>query len=158
MTLTREQRQQLERLWFYYGNYGAETTPGNHPFIQSLLEHGLDVRPLFMKRSRKSDQPTPECEAAVNKVLGIRSDTAGDPKAPEVRTTHQGSRIIISPPQQHSETNIGETELKKLIEELRERQRESICYSDGGRSSRCSLEGLSHIRHYAVHGVMADVA
>ena len=67
--LTPEQRQRLERLWFIYGNYGPKTTPGNHGFIQGLLEQGLDLRPLITKRSRKSEIPTPECEAAVDEVL-----------------------------------------------------------------------------------------
>jgi hypothetical protein len=48
VTLTDWQRDHLERLWFYYGNYGPVTTPGNHQFIQGLLEYGLDLRPLRM--------------------------------------------------------------------------------------------------------------
>lgn len=55
VTLTPEQRERLERLWFHYGNYGPRTTPGNHQFIQGLLEHGVDVRPLFTKRTPKSE-------------------------------------------------------------------------------------------------------
>src|SRR3712207_3704229 len=69
VTLTPVQRQRLERLWFIYGNYGPKTTPGNHSFIQGILEQGLDLRPLITKRSRKSEIPTPECEAAVDNVL-----------------------------------------------------------------------------------------
>ncbi len=46
VTLTAEQREWPERLWFYYGNYGPATTPSNHQFIQGLLEHGIDLRPL----------------------------------------------------------------------------------------------------------------
>ena len=76
MTLTPEQRQRLERLWFIYGNYGPKTTPGNHGFIQGLLEQGLDLRPLITKRSRKSEVPTPECEAAVDEVLAQRISAA----------------------------------------------------------------------------------
>jgi hypothetical protein len=37
VTLTRRQRERLERLWFYYGNNGPKTTPGNHGFIQGIL-------------------------------------------------------------------------------------------------------------------------
>lgn len=71
VTLTREQREQIERLWFYYGNYGPQTTTGNHNFIQRLLENGYDERPLYNKRTPKSERPTPECEMAVDQVLAI---------------------------------------------------------------------------------------
>jgi hypothetical protein len=69
VTLTLEQRERLERLWFYFGNYGPKTTPGNHGFIQRLLENGIDERPLHNKRTHRSEIPTPECEAAVEAVL-----------------------------------------------------------------------------------------
>jgi hypothetical protein len=68
-TLTSKQRDRLKRLWFYYGNYGAETTPGHHSFIQRLLENGIDERPLYTKRTPKSEIPTSECETTVNKIL-----------------------------------------------------------------------------------------
>lgn len=70
--LTPEQRKRLEDLWFRYGNYGPKTTPGNHYFIQRLLEQGIDIRPLFLKRTPKRDRPTPECEAAVDAVLSMK--------------------------------------------------------------------------------------
>src|SRR5215207_11016870 len=69
VTLTEWQRERLERLWFVYGNYGSKTTPGNHQFIQGLLEHGIDIRPLQTKRTAKRDVPTEECVTAVEKVL-----------------------------------------------------------------------------------------
>ena len=69
VTLTPGQRAGLERLWFVYGNYGPKTTPGNHSFIQGLLEQGLDLRPLITNRSRKSEIPTPECVVAAEEVL-----------------------------------------------------------------------------------------
>ncbi len=69
VTLTEAQRDRLEHLWFVYGNYGPKTTPGNHQFIQGLLEHGLDLRPLQTRRTAKRDLPTVECVAAVEKVL-----------------------------------------------------------------------------------------
>lgn len=68
ITLTAEQRERLERLWFYYGNYGPKTTSGNHSFIQRLLENGFDERSLHTKRTPKSELPTPECEAAVESI------------------------------------------------------------------------------------------
>jgi hypothetical protein len=71
VTLTPEQRERLERLWFYYGNYGPKTTSGNHSFIQRLLENGIDERSLYTKRTPKSEIPTAECEMAVESVLAI---------------------------------------------------------------------------------------
>src|SRR5215218_7727145 len=76
VTLTETQRERLERLWFYYGNYGPQATPGNHQFIQGLLEHGLDLRPLQTKRTPKSERPTLECEAAVEAVLAASGSDA----------------------------------------------------------------------------------
>src|SRR3989440_12993776 len=78
VTLTDSQRERLERLWFYFGNYGPATTPGNHQFIQGLLEHGLDLRPLQTKRTPKSERPTQECEAAVEAVLVPRGMENGE--------------------------------------------------------------------------------
>ena len=69
VALTDRQRGRLELLWFIYGNRGSKTTPGNHQFIQGLLEHGLDLRPLQTKRTAKRDRPTEECVAAVEAVL-----------------------------------------------------------------------------------------
>lgn len=65
VTLTGRRRERLERLWFTHGSYGPKTTPGNHQFIQGLLEHGFDLRPLQTKLMPKSERPTEECEAAV---------------------------------------------------------------------------------------------
>jgi hypothetical protein len=74
VVLTSNRRERLERLWFYYGNYGPKTTPGNHSFIQRLLENGYDERPLHTRRTPKSEIPTPECEAAVEAVLAMKGD------------------------------------------------------------------------------------
>ena len=74
--LTAGQRARLERLWFYYGNYGPETTPGNHSFIQRLIENGYDERPLYNSRTPKSERPTVECEQAVDAVLAVKEDAA----------------------------------------------------------------------------------
>ena len=96
VTLTAEQRERLERLWFYYGNHGPQTTPGNHSFIQSLLEHGIDVRSLFTKRTRKSERPTPACEQAVEAVLALKQGVEGDPDSPAQGTPGNGLRLISS--------------------------------------------------------------
>ena len=71
--LTAEQCYELERLWFYYGNRGPKTTPGNHGFIQGLIERFQDERP---ERS-KYVTPTPECEVAVEKILAGQFSTDG---------------------------------------------------------------------------------
>jgi hypothetical protein len=90
--LTAEQRARLERLWFIYGNYGPKSTPGNHSFIQRLIENGIDERPLNHKRTPKSQIPTPECEALVEQILSEpehRSESA---------SRHVGRTLHIVPP------------------------------------------------------------
>jgi hypothetical protein len=74
--VTSEQRERLERLWFYYGNYGPQTTPGNHSFIQRLLENGYDERPFYSSRTPKSERPIPECEQAVDAILASKEEAA----------------------------------------------------------------------------------
>ena len=120
VTLTAEQREQLERLWFYYGNHGPQTTPGNHYFIQSLLEHGIDVRPLFTRRTRKADQPTPACEAAVDAVLALKRAVEGAPDSTAQGTSGTGLRVISSKVQQ---PRPADAELKAQLEELKRRYR-----------------------------------
>ncbi len=92
VTITSEQRERLERLWFYYGNYGPHTTPGNHSFIQRLLENGIDERPLYTKRTPKSELPTPECERAVEAILSAQSKSGSHNE--QVRKS--GLRVISS--------------------------------------------------------------
>ena len=118
VTLTAEQRERLERLWFYYGNHGPQTTPGNHYFIQSVLEHGIDVRPLFTKRTRKADQPTPACEAAVDAVLALKRSAERDPDSPAQGTPGNGLRVISSKVPQ---ARPADAKLKAQLEELKRR-------------------------------------
>jgi hypothetical protein len=92
VSLASEQRDRLERLWFYYGNYGPKTTPGNHSFIQRLLENGIDERSLYNKRTPKSEFPTQECERAVEAILSMRSEP--DPLDERVRAS--GLRVVSS--------------------------------------------------------------
>lgn len=75
VTLTAEQRERLERLWFYFGNYGTKATSSNHSFIQRLLENGIDERSFHTKRTPKSELPTRECEIAVETILAMKSDS-----------------------------------------------------------------------------------
>src|SRR5215213_11675802 len=115
VTLTGEQRDRLERLWFYYGNYGPRTTPGNHQFIQGLLEHGLDLRPLHTERTPKSERPTPECERAVEAVLAVSSESTDETSGPR-----SVLRLVPSPDEGGKALAPG-SELKELLEDIRRR-------------------------------------
>ena len=114
VTLTETQRERLERLWFYYGNYGPQTTPGNHQFIQGLLEHGLDLRPLQTKRTAKRDRPTGECEAAVEAVLASTDDAEGE-------ATRFASLRLVHTPDAGRRTQTPDPELKRMLDEMRRR-------------------------------------
>jgi hypothetical protein len=114
VTLTGSQRERLERLWFYYGNYGPETTPGNHQFIQGLLEHGLDLRPLQTKRTARRDIPTAECVAAVEAVL---TPTDGGEESP----THRALLRLVPPSAGERKPVTPDPELKKMLDEMRRR-------------------------------------
>lgn len=111
--LTGEQRERLERLWFIYGNHGPKTTPGNHAFIQGLLEQGEDIRPL----RQRGYIPTEECEQAVDAILSGQK---------EIRKENSDSRKerrfnLISAPARQNVIRIHpekENELKELINSL----------------------------------------
>jgi hypothetical protein len=123
VTLTDSQRERLERLWFYYGNYGPETTPGNHQFIQGLLEHGLDLRPLQTKRTPKSEKPTPECEAAVEAVLATGGTGEGEGRG------RAGVLRLVPAPSEAQKPSAPDPELKEILDDMRRRyrvQREQI--------------------------------
>jgi hypothetical protein len=115
VTLTEGQREKIERLWFYYGNYGPEATPGNHQFIQGLLEHGLDLRPLHTKRTPKSGRPTGECEAAVDAVLAADDGHTGNSAG------RRGVLRLVPSPDASGEFMMPDPELKVLLEDIRRR-------------------------------------
>ncbi len=114
VTLTDAQRERLERLWFIYGNYGRKTTPGNHQFIQGLLEHGLDLRPLQTKRTAKKDKPTEECEAAVEAVLA-------SPEAADEGTARPALLRLVPSPEVERKAQAPDPELKRMLDEMRRR-------------------------------------
>lgn len=114
--LTTGQRDRLERLWFTYGNYGSKSTPGNHSFIQGILEHGIDVRPAYTKRTRKSEIPTPECEAAVDAILAMGSND----DVPDEREGIKGSLRIISNSEERPLPKV-DTEMKAVLEDMKRR-------------------------------------
>jgi hypothetical protein len=113
VTLTDWQRGRLERLWFVYGNHGPQTTPGNHQFIQGLLEHSLDLRPLQTKRTAKRDIPTEECVAAVEAVLSSAGDGEG--------IKHFGLLRLVPSPSGEHEPVTSDPELKGMLDEMRRR-------------------------------------
>lgn len=117
VTITPEQRDRLERLWFYYGNYGPKTTPGNHSFIQRLLENGIDERSLHNKRTPKSELPTPECERAVEAILSIRSEL----ESPVERI--RASRLrVVSNAEEQKPLHV-DSEMKAILDDMKRRYR-----------------------------------
>lgn len=126
VTLTDGQRVRLERLWFYYGNYGPQATPGNHQFIQGLLEHSLDLRPLLTKRTAKRDIPTGECVTAVEAVL---SSTVGG----EEGATRSAPLRLVPTPVAERKKQTPDPELKKMLDEMR--QRLSARHDRGGKDA-----------------------
>jgi hypothetical protein len=119
VTLTEWQRERLERLWFVYGNHGSRTTPGDHQFIQCLLEHGIDTRPLQTKRTAKRDVPTEECVAAVEKVLA--SEGGGEEDAERFKRLR-----LVSPPVGGRPPLTPDPELKRMIDEMRRRMSSDV--------------------------------
>ena len=112
VALTDTQRERLERLWFVYGNYGSKSTPGNHQFIQGLLEHGLDLRPMRTKRTPKRDLPSKECEAAVDAALA-------SPEESEESSTHRGLLRLAPSPGGGLKRGAQDPELKRMLDEMR---------------------------------------
>jgi hypothetical protein len=115
VTLTLEQRERLERLWFYFGNYGPKTTPGNHSFIQRLLENGIDERSLCTKRTPKSDLPTRECEIAVEAILAMKSGSGSSGEHDEA-----GSFRLISNSDEQRRAE-DDPEMKALRDDMKRR-------------------------------------
>lgn len=131
VTLTGAQRESLERLWFIYGNHGPKTTPGNHQFIQGLLEHGLDLRPLVTKRTAKRDRPTDECEAAVEAVLSSPDD-AGEGAA------RFALLRLVRTPGEERQKQTPDPELKRILGEMRRRlnaNRDGGGFDTGGKDA-----------------------
>jgi len=117
VTLTAEQRARLERLWFIYGNYGPKSTPGNHSFIQRLIENGIDERPLNTKRTPKSQIPTQECEAFVDKILSEPGHGS------ESDSRHAGRTLHVVPPsgKEQAQPSI-HPEVKTILRDMNLRQ------------------------------------
>jgi hypothetical protein len=114
VTLTGSQRERLEHLWFVHGNRGPKTTPGNHQFIQGLLEHGLDLRPLQTKRTAKRDKPTEECVAAVEVVLAAPEDD-------EEGASRFGRLRLVNSAGGEVRKQAPDPDLKRMLDEMRRR-------------------------------------
>src|ERR1051325_4164266 len=126
VSITGEQRRKLERLWFYFGNYGPQTTPGNHSFIQGFLEHGIDTRSFHNRRTPKSEIPTAECEAAVDAVLAMEGDSiSGDEGAGACSL-----RVISSAPS-HRRSD-PDPAMTAVLEDMRRRYRVMHERNNGG--------------------------
>lgn len=124
VTITPSQRDRLESIWFVYGNHGEKTTPGNHSFIQGILEHGTDFRPLLTKRTPKSQRPTDECVAAVERIL---SDPDGhDHTPPGLRAL----RLVppANPPRPRPSPG---PDVKALLKEITRRQTAGVASAGG---------------------------
>jgi hypothetical protein len=116
VTLSDGQRDRLERLWFYYGNYGPKTTPANHSFIQGFLEHGIDSRSFRTRRTPKSEIPTQECEAAVEAILAMSSAVSGDDGA-------GASRLQVVGNAEERRRSDPDPEMKAILDEMKRRSR-----------------------------------
>jgi hypothetical protein len=114
VTLTAGQKGRIENLWFVFGNRGPKTTPGNHYFIQSIYEHGIDIRPLITKRSRKSEIPTKECEEAVDRILREGDD------AVTARPGARALRLLPSPARPRPPLQL-DAEVKEMLDEMKRR-------------------------------------
>jgi hypothetical protein len=119
VTITDDQRSRLEDIWFVYGNRGSKRTPGNHQFIQGLLEHGLDLRPLQTKRTPKSERPTEECERAVEAVLAMSDGGAGEDEG----GGRAGGLRLVPSPGEARKPSAPDPELKEILDDMRRRYR-----------------------------------
>lgn len=61
--LTQKQKNELNNLWFIFGNNGSKHTDRNHRFIQRFLDKDPP------EDHRKFYKPTKECINAVDKIL-----------------------------------------------------------------------------------------
>jgi hypothetical protein len=77
--ITDDQRQELMRIWFVFGNNGKKHTHHNHRYIQNFIEHNEDTEHFYRNADRtNSDNAkidwntvglTDECVEAVHNVL-----------------------------------------------------------------------------------------
>ena len=90
VVLTVNQKSELERIWFIYGNGGAKHTLGNHKFIQCLLEIQEDHRKLYVNGTSVLNKLTSECQIEVDKILDTLR--VGDKVTIRTNAIHQESQ------------------------------------------------------------------
>lgn len=82
IVLTHEQKSELKRLWFIYGNEGEKSTLFNHKLIQGFVEHSEDRREDYADVNKnlierytgthlnyKDFMITQDCLDAVSKII-----------------------------------------------------------------------------------------
>lgn len=69
VVLTDQQKAELNRLWFIYGNGHKKHTLGNHRFIQCLLESNEDNRKFFVNTASVMNRLSAECIIEVDKII-----------------------------------------------------------------------------------------
>jgi len=76
MKLTELQLNQLNKLWFVYGNSGKKSTMFNHKYIQGFIEVGEDRKIPYLEgierlkeRGFEKDSITQECIDEVEKIV-----------------------------------------------------------------------------------------
>ncbi len=94
VVLTINQKSELERLWFIYGNGGKKHTLGNHKFIQCLLESNEDYRKLYVKSPAVLYKLTSECQIEVDKILDKLK--IGDRVTIKTDAIHQESQMPMN--------------------------------------------------------------
>jgi anti-sigma factor ChrR (cupin superfamily) len=77
--ITDDQRQELMRIWFVFGNNGKKHTHHNHRYIQCLIENNEDTEHFYRnadftnsdraKIPRETIVLTDECVTAVKNIL-----------------------------------------------------------------------------------------
>lgn len=69
VVLTEQQKADLTKLWFIFGNGGKKYTLGNHRYIQCLLEDNQDYRKMYVRTSHVIDCLSAECIIECDKIL-----------------------------------------------------------------------------------------
>lgn len=94
VVITNEQKKQLEKLWFIYGNGGSKHTLGNHKFIQNLLTDNEDYRSFYRRRLAAIHSLTDSCMNDVDKILD--NFKIGDRVSIQTNAIHQETQIPMN--------------------------------------------------------------
>lgn len=69
VVLTSEQKSELEKLWFIYGNGHQKHTLGNHKFIQNLIENNDYHSKFYLNTTQITNCLSRECLQKVDEIL-----------------------------------------------------------------------------------------